>query len=123
LQGLKGEKVMVDCIFCKIANGKIPSDKVYENENVYAFRDLNPVAPTHVLIVPKEHIKSLDEMEDANQSLLGEMMLTAKKIAKDEGLSEEGYRVVNNIGKAGGQSVDHFHLHVIGGRNMQWPPG
>jgi|SRR6056297_1920113 len=114
---------MVDCIFCKIANGKIPSDKVYENENVYAFRDLNPVAPTHVLIVPKEHIKSLDEMEDANQSLLGEMMLTAKKIAKDEGLSEEGYRVVNNIGKAGGQSVDHFHLHVIGGRNMQWPPG
>lgn len=114
---------MVDCIFCKIANGKIPSDKVYENENVYAFRDLNPVAPTHVLIVPKEHIQSLDEMEDANQSLLGEMMLTAKKIAKDEGLSEDGYRVVNNIGKAGGQSVDHFHLHVVGGRNMQWPPG
>jgi len=114
---------MVDCIFCKIANGKIPSDKVYENENVYAFRDLDPVAPTHVLIVPKEHIKSLDEMEDANQSLLGEMMLTAKKIAKSEGLSEAGYRVVNNIGKAGGQSVDHFHLHVVGGRNMQWPPG
>jgi len=114
---------MVDCIFCKIANGKIPSDKVYENENVYAFRDLNPVAPTHVLIVPKEHIQSLDEMEDTHQSLLGEMMLTAKKIAKDEGLSEDGYRVVNNIGKAGGQSVDHFHLHVVGGRNMQWPPG
>ena len=114
---------MVDCIFCKIANGKIPSDKVYENENVYAFRDLNPVAPTHVLIVPKEHIQSLDEMKDTHQSLLGEMMLTAKKIAKDEGLSEDGYRVVNNIGKAGGQSVDHFHLHVVGGRNMQWPPG
>jgi histidine triad (HIT) family protein len=114
---------MVDCIFCKIANGKIPSDKVYENENVYAFEDLNPVAPTHVLIVPKEHVKSLDEMEDAHQSLLGEMMLTAKKIAKSKGLSEDGYRVVNNIGKAGGQSVDHFHLHVIGGRNMQWPPG
>ena len=114
---------MVDCIFCKIANGKIPSDKVYENENVYAFRDLNPVAPTHVLIIPKEHVKSLNEMEDTHQGLLGELMLVAKKIAKSEGLSEEGYRIVNNIGKAGGQTVDHFHLHLVGGRSMQWPPG
>jgi len=114
---------MTDCIFCKIVNGKIPSDKVYENENVYAFRDLNPVAPVHVLIIPKEHIKSLDEMETSNQNLLGEIMLTAKKIAKSEGLSEDGYRVVSNIGKAGGQAVDHFHLHLVGGRSMQWPPG
>ena len=114
---------MTDCIFCKIANSKIPSDKVYENENVYAFRDLNPVAPTHVLIIPKIHIKSLDTMEDSHQQLLGELMLTAKKIAKSEGLSEEGYRVVSNIGKAGGQTVDHFHLHLVGGRSMQWPPG
>lgn len=114
---------MTDCIFCKIAKGEIPSDKVYENENVYAFRDLNPVAPTHVLIIPKEHIKSLDEMEVANQSLIGELMLTAKKIAKAEGLSEAGYRVVSNIGEAGGQTVDHFHLHLVGGRSMQWPPG
>jgi histidine triad (HIT) family protein len=114
---------MTDCIFCKIANGKIPSDKVYENENIYAFRDLNPVASTHVLIIPKIHIKSLDTMEDSHQQLLGELMLTAKKIAKSEGLSEEGYRIVSNIGKVGGQTVDHFHLHLVGGRSMQWPPG
>jgi len=114
---------MSDCIFCKIANGDIPSTKVYENEYVYAFRDLEPVAPTHVLIIPKEHIQSLDYMNESNIELLGKLMLAAKEIAKLEGLSESGYRVVNNNGENGGQTVNHFHLHLVGGRSMQWPPG
>lgn len=114
---------MNDCIFCKIVSGDIPSEKVYENEQVYAFRDLNPAAPSHVLVIPKEHIQSLNEMNEGHQSLLGELMLAAKEIANLEGLSDDGYRVVNNIGENGGQTVNHFHLHLIGGRSMQWPPG
>ncbi len=114
---------MSDCIFCKIVNGDIPSTKVYENEYVYAFRDLEPVAPTHVLIIPKEHIQSLDYMNESNIELLGKLMLAAKEIARFEGLSENGYRVVNNNGLMGGQTVNHFHLHLVGGRSMQWPPG
>jgi len=114
---------MSDCIFCKIANGDIPSTKVYENEYVYAFRDLEPVAPTHVLIIPKEHIQSLNYMDESNVELLGKLMLAAKEIARIEGLSENGYRVINNNGENGGQTVNHFHLHLVGGRSMQWPPG
>jgi histidine triad (HIT) family protein len=114
---------MSDCIFCKIANGEIPSEKVYENDNVFAFRDLEPVAPTHILIIPKKHIESLDFMDETNIELLGELLLTAKKIAKQEGLDEKGYRVVNNNGEMGGQTVKHFHLHLVGGRSMMWPPG
>ncbi|MDM8533432.1 histidine triad nucleotide-binding protein [Clostridiaceae bacterium HSG29] len=114
---------MSDCIFCKIANGDIPSTKVYENEYVYAFRDLEPVAPTHVLIIPKEHIQSLNYMDESNVELLGKLMLAAKEIARLEGLAEDGYRVINNNGLMGGQTVNHFHLHLVGGRSMQWPPG
>ena len=114
---------MSDCIFCKIANGEIPSQKVYESDNVFAFRDLDPVAPSHILIIPKKHIESLDYMESKDIELLGELLLTAKKIAKQEGLDKDGYRVVNNNGEMGGQTVNHFHLHLVGGRSMQWPPG
>ncbi|MGM0378580.1 MAG: histidine triad nucleotide-binding protein [Bacillota bacterium] len=112
---------MSDCIFCKIVNGDIPSDKVYEDEFCMAFNDVNPVAPTHILIIPKKHKKSLNEID--NEDLLGKLMLVAKKIAKDQGLSQDGYRIVNNTGKLGGQTVNHFHLHLLGGRNLQWPPG
>ena len=112
---------MSDCIFCKIVNGEIPSDKVYEDELCMAFNDVNPVAPTHILIIPKKHKKSLNEMD--NDKLLGKLMLAAKKIAKEQGLSQDGYRIVNNTGKLGGQTVNHFHLHLLGGRNLQWPPG
>lgn len=112
---------MSDCIFCKIVNGEIPSDKVYEDELCMAFNDVNPVAPTHILIIPKKHKKSLNEMD--NEKLLGKLMLVAKKIAKDQNLSKDGYRIVNNTGKLGGQTVNHFHLHLLGGRNLQWPPG
>ena len=114
---------MSDCIFCKIASGEIPSQKVYESDNVFAFRDLDPVAPSHILIIPKKHIESLDSMESKDIELLGELLLTAKKIAKQEGLDKDGYRVVNNNGEMGGQTVNHFHLHLVGGRSMQWPPG
>lgn len=114
---------MSDCIFCKIASGEIPSDKVYENDKIIAFRDLNPVAPVHILVIPKVHIKSLDYMTEDNRELIGDLFLAAKEIAKNEGLSEDGYRVVNNIGELGGQTVNHFHLHLVGGRSMQWPPG
>ena len=112
---------MSDCIFCKIVDGEIPSDKVYEDELCMAFNDVNPVAPTHILIIPKKHKKSLNEMD--NEKLLGKLMLAAKKIAKEQGLSQDGYRIVNNTGKLGGQTVNHFHLHLLGGRNLQWPPG
>lgn len=113
----------MDCLFCKIIEGEIPSDKVYEDEKVYAFEDVNPVAPTHILIVPKVHIESLDTAEVNDQALLGHMMLVAKKIARDKKLHTNGYRVVNNMGEEGGQTVNHLHLHLIGGRSMQWPPG
>jgi histidine triad (HIT) family protein len=113
----------LDCLFCKIINGEIPSNKVYEDEKVYAFEDVNPVAPTHILIVPKDHIDSLDTVTDEHQQLLGYMLLVAKDIAREHNLNESGYRVVNNMGEEGGQTVNHLHLHLIGGRSMQWPPG
>lgn len=113
----------MDCLFCKIINGEIPSNKVYEDEKVYAFEDVNPVAPTHILIVPKDHIDSLDTVGDEHQQLLGHMMFVAKDIAREHNLHQKGYRVVNNMGEDGGQTVNHLHLHLIGGRSMQWPPG
>jgi histidine triad (HIT) family protein len=112
---------MGHCIFCKIASGQIPSTIVHDEGGIVAFRDLNPQAPTHVLIVPSEHIGSLNETEDA--LLLGRLMLAARTIAEREGIAQDGYRIVNNCGASGGQTVAHFHLHLLGGRPMSWPPG
>ncbi len=110
------------CIFCRIAAKDVGSTIVYENDHVVAFRDLSPQAPTHVLVIPRRHVASLDEMVEADSALLGAMMLAAKEIAAAAGLAD-GYRVVTNCGAAAGQSVAHVHLHVLGGRPMAWPPG
>ena len=112
----------MDCIFCKIANGEIPSTKVYEDEKVLAFNDLDPQAPVHVLIIPKEHISSCDEVNEENCAVVGHIFAVAAKIAKEKGL-ENGYRIVNNCGEDGGQSVKHLHFHLMGGRSFGWPAG
>ena len=109
------------CLFCKIASGEIPSAKVAETDTAIAFRDIDPKAPTHVLIVPRIHVASLSETSDAG--LLGVLLSLARDVARSEGLSDSGYRVVINNGSDGGQTVDHLHLHVLGGRHMTWPPG
>lgn len=113
---------MTDCIFCKIVNGEIPSKKAYEDEWIYAFHDLDPQAPAHVLIVPKQHLDSLDDTSPGDVALLGHLMLKVKEIAKDLGL-ENGYRLVANTGADGMQSVKHLHFHLLGKRRMLWPPG
>lgn len=114
---------MSDCIFCKIIEGKIPANKVFENEHVLAFRDVNPQAPTHVLVIPRRHIATLNDLQSGDAILIGEMMLAAKQIVAKENLAENGYRVVMNCNHDGGQSVYHIHLHLLGGRYMKWPPG
>ena len=112
---------MSDCLFCKIAAGEIPSDKVRETVELFAFRDIAPQAPTHILVIPKLHVASLAEANDP--ALLGSMLSAIREIALDEGLEEAGYRVVTNIGEDGGQSVGHLHFHLLGGRALGWPPG
>ena len=114
---------MNECLFCKMGSGVIPCDKVYENEYLLAFRDIDPKAPTHILIIPKKHITTLNEINENDQDLLGELLLTAKKIAKDEGIDTSGYRTVFNCNSDGGQTVFHIHMHLLGGRPMAWPPG
>lgn len=114
---------MTDCLFCKIIDGEIPCDKVYEDDDVLAFRDINPQAPTHILIIPKKHIATVNDLEDADQALAGRLMLVAKQLATGEGIAEEGYRLVMSCNKGGGQDVFHIHLHLLGGRQMTWPPG
>lgn len=113
----------MDCIFCKIANKEIPSSIVYEDDDVIAFKDLNPEAPVHVLVIPKKHISSLNAANTDDQQLLGKLMLTIPKIAAEQGIAESGYRVVNNCGEQGGQTVMHLHFHLLGGREMLWPAG
>ena len=112
----------VECIFCKIVAGEIPSEKVHEDDDVIAFRDLNPQAPVHVLVVPRKHIASLNEADAGDRAVLGQLLLTVQKLAGRLGVGS-GYRVVNNCGASAGQSVFHIHLHVLGGRSMGWPPG
>jgi histidine triad (HIT) family protein len=111
-----------DCLFCKIAAKEIDSTAVAETDRVYAFRDINPGAPTHVLVVPKEHIASAADLDEAHGDLLGELFATIAAVAEQEKL-EGGWRVVTNVGPDAGQSVDHLHYHVMGGRSMSWPPG
>ena len=114
---------MSDCLFCKMVSGEIKPDVVYEDEHVLAFRDINPQGPVHVLIIPRKHISTLNELEEEHAELLGRMFLAARKIAEMENMSENGYRTVINCNRHGGQEVYHIHLHVIGGRQMTWPPG
>ena len=111
----------MDCVFCKIAGGKIPTEKIYEDEDIIAFNDLDPQAPIHFLVIPKKHITSLATLDEADSLLIGKIMLVIQKLAKENNL--EGYRVVTNIGEEGGQSVPHLHFHVLGGRAFHWPPG
>lgn len=113
---------MPDCLFCRIVAGELPSRKVYEDEEVVAFRDIQPVAPTHILVVPRRHLDGLAAARPEDAPLLGRLLDAARRVAEQEGLAE-GYRVVVNQGAHGGQSVGHLHLHVLGGRSMQWPPG
>jgi histidine triad (HIT) family protein len=110
------------CLFCKIMAGEIPSKKVFEDDRTYAFRDINPQAPTHILVVPRKHIGSLTEVDAKDQELLGYLHLVAARIASSEGLSG-GFRTIINTGNDGGQTVDHLHIHLLGGRSMHWPPG
>ncbi|MBL7481831.1 histidine triad nucleotide-binding protein [Legionella bononiensis] len=113
----------MNCLFCKIAQGDIPATVVFEDNEIMAFRDIRPQAPTHILVIPKRHIATINDTSDQDEQLLGRMILTAKKLAESEGLSEIGYRLVFNINSGGGQEVYHIHLHLLGGRQMTWPPG
>jgi histidine triad (HIT) family protein len=113
---------MDDCLFCKIVAGKIPAKKVYEDEKVFVFEDINPQAPTHVLIVPKKHVAGLDQASAADAEIIGYCQLAAAKIARERGLTN-GFRTVYNVGPDAGQTVFHLHLHMLGGRRMKWPPG
>ncbi|HRD02803.1 MAG TPA: histidine triad nucleotide-binding protein [Candidatus Saccharicenans sp.] len=114
---------MTDCLFCHIINKEIPSKLVYEDEQVLAFEDIKPQAPVHLLIIPKRHIASLKEAEENDQNLLGYILLAARKIARDKGLAESGFRLVINTGPDAGQEVYHLHVHLLGGRGLGWPPG
>ncbi len=112
----------MDCLFCKIINGDIPSSKVYEDDTVFAFRDIEPQAPVHILIIPKQHIKSAAEITSENSLVVAHIFEVAAKIAESEGLTD-GYRIVNNCGDSAGQTVKHLHFHLMGGREFTWPAG
>lgn len=112
-----------ECVFCLISSGKIPSDVVYEDEELIAFKDINPEAPIHILIVPKKHIPSIMALDDNDTQLICKIYNVIKKLAIQFNIADSGFRVVSNCGKDGGQSVDHIHFHLLGGRAMQWPPG
>ena len=110
-----------ECLFCRIATGEMSAEIVHEDDDLVTFRDINPQAPTHILVIPRKHVASVDDLEPADAELVGKLFLAAKEVAADEGL--EGYRLVVNNGAEAGQSVFHIHLHVLGGRAMRWPPG
>lgn len=112
-----------DCLFCRIATGEVPADIVHDGERLLAFRDIDPQAPVHVLVIPREHIASLGDAGDEHGGVLGEILLLARDLALAEGIAEAGFRTVVNTGRDGGQSVGHLHLHLLGGRSLAWPPG
>jgi len=114
---------MTDCLFCKMASGAIKPDIVYEDDAVLAFRDLNPQAPLHVLVIPKRHVSTINDLQETDATLIGKLYLAAKQVATQEGVAVRGYRTVMNCNAEAGQSVFHVHLHVLGGRPMRWPPG
>jgi histidine triad (HIT) family protein len=113
----------LDCLVCRIVAGEIPATLVHEDDEIIAFRDIAPRAPTHVLVVPRRHIASVAALEDADAGLAGRLLLVAAAIARQEGIADHGYRVVTNIGAWGGQTIFHLHLHLLGGRPLAWPPG
>ncbi len=112
-----------DCLFCKIVAGDIPCEEVYSDDDVFAFRDINPAAPTHILVIPKKHLASVAAATPADEALMGKILLKANEIGQAEDLHSSGFRYVINTGKDGGQTVDHLHLHILGGRGLFWPPG
>ena len=112
-----------DCLFCKILAGDIPADIIFESDDAIAFRDINPQAPTHALIIPRKHVATINDLGEGDEALVGNLFLAAKSIAADEGIAAAGYRVVMNCNAAAGQTVFHLHLHLLGGRALAWPPG
>jgi histidine triad (HIT) family protein len=112
-----------DCLFCRIIAGSIPAERLHDDDLVLAFRDIAPRAPTHVLLVPKQHIASAAELTEADGPLLGRLFTVAAELARTEGIADGGYRLVSNVGRWGGQTVDHLHFHLMGGRPFDWPPG
>ena len=114
---------MDECIFCKLINKEIPAKVVYEDDRILAFDDINPQAPVHVLLIPKEHFVSLNDIPEEKEDLLGHILSKARQVASDKGIKESGYRIVLNTGRDSGQDVFHIHFHVLGGRRMTWPPG
>lgn len=114
---------MSDCLFCKMAGGEIPVDLVLESDALMAFRDINPQAPHHVLIIPRTHVGGLEDLQPGQEELAGQLLIAAQQVARQEGFAEQGYRTVVNTGSDGGQEVQHLHVHVLAGRRMQWPPG
>ncbi len=113
----------MDCLFCSIIKGEIPSTKIYEDDLVYVFADIAPQAPVHMVMVPKAHIASANELTEENAAVVGHIFAVAVKLAKEQGFAENGYRIVNNCGEDGGQTVGHLHFHLLAGRNLGWPPG
>jgi histidine triad (HIT) family protein len=113
----------MNCLFCRIVAGEIPADVVYKDERCLAFRDTNPQSPVHVLVVPRDHLDSLDDAAQRDEAMLGHLLRVAARVANEQGLSESGYRTVINTGAGAGQSVSHLHVHVLGGRQLNWPPG
>lgn len=114
---------MGDCIFCKIIAGEIPSKKIYEDDSVLAFYDISPQAPVHFLVIPKEHISSANELTEENCGIVSHIFMVINKIVKELGIDDSGYRIVNNCGVDGGQTVNHIHFHILGSRELKWPPG
>lgn len=113
----------MNCLFCKIANDEIPVEKLYYDDKIVAFKDINPVAKVHILIIPREHIESVMELNEKHFDIINHIFVVIKKLAEEYNISKEGFRVVTNCGDNGGQTIKHLHFHLIGGRNMQWPPG
>lgn len=114
---------MTDCIFCKIASKEIPSETIYEDDKVIAFMDLNPQAPKHILVIPRKHIESANDIDKDNADIIGHIFVVIAELAEEHGFKEEGYRIVNNVGENGQQTVAHLHYHVLAGRKLTWPPG
>ena len=112
-----------NCLFCKILDGEIPAELIYESETAVAFRDINPQAPTHALVIPRKHISTINDIEQDDQAIIGSLYTAAREIATTDGIADDGYRAVMNCNEGAGQSVFHIHLHVLGGRRMGWPPG
>lgn len=116
-------RAQLNCLFCKIAQQEIPANIVYETPDILAFKDIAPQAPVHVLIIPKKHITTINDLQEGDHALVGQMIFTAKELAKEMEIHEQGYRLVYNVNQQGGQAVYHIHLHLLGGRQLHWPPG